>query len=248
MHAPFKIFVTKEKKDEEAFKTTLFELNFLMQIFSGASLSPYPEDLGKYVLEFSKFYFYLSFEDKSENFTKIKTDHLMIKESESVEAVKQIKGFITCQRSNVVKKVKNLGSISKVELDDVESYFIAHRPRNLILSLFIPFVFFFDEKEQKIVHWPVAGPKNFNCRVIKHYLVKKLQHNMMKGMLNTSSEMAYSVPFKMVSTSESDGNADSNIGSLFIDSRSTKPEFNNVRGTYSTSKDFEPLFQLFYVS
>ena len=66
----------------------------------------------------------------------------------------------------------------------------------LTSSFFMPFVLFFDEETQKLIHWPVAGPVGFNCRIIKHEILEKLNKCLKREGTVGSGEPAFIVPFK----------------------------------------------------
>lgn len=249
MHLPLEIDVSECVDNSKLFKTTTFELNFLMRTFSEAAVSSCDDCYSsQFVLEFSKFYFYQSFQDDSEDFTKIK-NNLKLDQGKESEDIKAIRSCFTENKTIVTKTMfSSATSMASNQHGDTSLYEFGHKGNYFTLSLFMPFVFVFDEKENKIVHWPVAGPMNFNCRIIKHQFIKELNKKIMADDFNTSSEMSFAVPFKIDQSAASSGDASGDLGTLFSDVRPVKPEFENLRAVPLESDDFVPLFRLFFVS
>lgn len=219
-------------------KTTIFELNFLICLFSEASLFPLSDCYSsEFILEFVKFYFYQSFEDKSVN-VKLKQNDVDVRINNINKRLEKKMHDL----SNDMHQLANV--IDDTSKNDIDVNALQCYTNPLILSLFMPFVFFFDKKEKKIVHWPVAGP-NLNIRKIKHEKIIQMNDSIMRNDYNGESETSYGVPFKIDYKTESSDDATQNVDCLFTDHCPEKPEFKNLCAAQLSLQDFQDFFQLF---
>lgn len=250
MHLAFEIDVSDACDQSKVFKTTTVELDFLMRTFGEAAVSYCPEFCSsEFILEFSKFYFNQSFQDKSEDFTKIK-NKLKLEHGKETEEIKVIRNCFIENKTDVINAILSSAEhMCSSKIKDTLLIDFGHKGNYFTSSLFMPFVFSFDTDKKKIVHWPVAGPMNLNCRIIKHEIVNDLNRKIMAGEFQATSEISYAVPFKIVeSEGVPAGDERGEVGSLFSEQSPEKPEFKNLSALHLESDDFVPLFQLFYVS
>lgn len=224
-----------------------------MRTFSEAALSPCSDCYSKeFVLDFSKFYYHQCFEDLSSKFKKIKTS-LKLKTDKADEDIKFIRNCFKAKTTSVKEDVfRDQKEMVLKSQKDTPMYECGHEATYLTASLFMPFVFFFnkEKQEKKLVHWPVAGPTDFNCRIIKHDIVEDLNKKIMtEDLCSSSHEMSFVVPFKIECSSEASEDAGSTkMSSLFSDVRLEKPEYKNMRAIHLELDDFGPLYRIFYVS
>ena len=169
------------------------------------------------------------------------------KETEELETIRE---YPDVNKQNLKKIMSdNQNFIDGIQLKDDYLLEGAHQCTYLVSSLFMPFLFSFIKDEKKLVHWPVAGPVNFNCRIIKHEIINELNTKIMSTKLHTN-ELSYVVPYKMdaVSDENSRDGESSKMSSLFSDTCQERPELKNLCAVFLESSDFIPLFKLLYVS
>ena len=168
------------------------------------------------------------------------------------KADETIKWLRKCFDENLETILQSLGTAIK-EMgkadDDSPLHSILLQESHFSSSLFMPFMLFLN-KEKQMDHWPVAGPIEFNCRIIKHGILDELREKILKQKLSTSSqENCYVVPFKIDNSSvESKDVEFARMNSLFADMREEKPEHDDIRSVNLEVNDFVPLFKRMHVS
>ena len=249
IHLPFKIEVAKDVKH---FDTTVFELDFLIRLFSDASLFPLDDCHSReFVLEFSKFYAFQCHSDLSSEFSSFQSN-LKLDDGKEAEELKTIRQCPIENKQNLKKIISdNQTFFNNMQIEDDNLLMGSQFCTYLVLSLFMPFLFSFVKDENKLVHWPVAGPMRFNCRIIKHEIINTLNNQIMKSQMN-ANELSHVVPHKICVTSAENSlnsiDASSKMSSLFSDTLKERPEFKNLRAVFLESNDFIPLLKLFHVS